>query len=231
MLTALRPLGTFHATCARFLRRNAQAVGLQNNFSICDADEAKKIVKTLLREKKASLEALGLPSNLKVEQVMSEISRAKAKDMSPDAYMAHLHQISTGAASGASGRRIERTEVRRAAAELYVHYQAHLATNNAVDFDDLLVYGVRLLRNKPSVTANVRHVCVVCSSSGAGCWSPLLTNRPSASSTSFRTQTLSSMPSCPSSPVPMAHSTLSPSWATLTKASTAGDRPRWAMWV
>lgn len=228
MLTAPRPQGTFHATCARFLRRNAQAVGLQNNFSICDADEAKKIVKTLLREKKATLEALGLPSSLKVEQVMSEISRAKAKDMSPDAYMDHLHQISAGTTSGPSGRRIERTEVRRAAAELYVHYQAHLATNNAVDFDDLLVYGVRLLRNKPNVTANVRHVCVVCRSSGTEV--PLADKPKPASSTSFRTQMLSSMPSCPSWPVPMAHGTPSPSWATLIRASTAGDRPRWAIW-
>lgn len=152
--------GTFHATCARYLRRNAKAVDLQNNFSICDADEAKKALKAILKEQKSRLEAMGLPSNLKVEQVMSEISRAKAKDMGPEAYVAHLNRISAGGGAAQGGRRVESTEVRRAAAEVYTHYQTHLKRNNAVDFDDLLVYGVRLFRDSPDVIGNVQHVYV-----------------------------------------------------------------------
>lgn len=155
--------GTFHATCARYLRRNAKSVGLQNNFSICDADEAKKTIKMILKNKKDQLEAMSLPGNLKVEQVMSEISRAKAKDMDPNAFMAHLNQINTAkgsASSSTNGRRVESTDVRRAAAEIYVDYQEYLQANNAVDFDDLLVFGVRLFREDSNVIDNVRHVLV-----------------------------------------------------------------------
>jgi DNA helicase-2/ATP-dependent DNA helicase PcrA len=150
--------GTFHATCARYLRRNAKAVDLQNNFSICDADEAKKAFKTILKNKKGELEAMGLPSNLKVEQVMSEISRAKAKDMSPEKYMAYIKKLSASRNDLNKNGRTESTEVRRAAAEIYVDYQEYLRSNNAVDFDDLLVYGVRLFRDSPDVISNAKHV-------------------------------------------------------------------------
>ncbi|UZJ56358.1 hypothetical protein CBS101457_005678 [Exobasidium rhododendri] len=158
--TANLILGTFHATCARYLRRNAKAVDLQNNFSICDADESKKVLKTILKNKKDALEAMGLPSNLKVEQVMSEISRAKAKDMGPEQYMAFIKKISAARSDTNRSGRVESTIVRRAAAEIYFDYQAYLKSNNAVDFDDLLVYGVRLFRDSPDVISNAKHVLV-----------------------------------------------------------------------
>jgi DNA helicase-2/ATP-dependent DNA helicase PcrA len=166
ILTITFHKGTFHATCARYLRRSAKSVGLQNNFSICDADESKKTIKALLKNKKDQLEAMGLPGNLKVEQIMSEISKAKAKDMDPEAFVIHLNQISVEQSNGGSssnsstGRRGESTNVRRAAAEIYVDYQEYLKSNNAVDFDDLLVYGVRLFREDANVIGNVQHVLV-----------------------------------------------------------------------
>lgn len=153
--------GTFHATCARYLRKNAESVGLQNNFSICDADESKKTIKAILKDKRATLESMNLPGNLKVEQVMSEISRAKAKNMSPEDFMTHVRQISKAGSSNVNGgRRGESTEVRRTAAEIYLDYQDHLKKNNSVDFDDLLVYGVQLFRDDPTVIGNVQHVLV-----------------------------------------------------------------------
>jgi DNA helicase-2/ATP-dependent DNA helicase PcrA len=145
------------------LRRNATAVGLQNNFSICDADESKKTLKGLLKSKQQVLEGLNLPTNIKVEQVMSAISRAKAKDMDPDAFSAHLATLGAKKGTGSSSNneiRGESTEVRRVAAEIYYDYQAYLKANNAVDFDDLLVYGVRLFRDSPQVISNVKHVLV-----------------------------------------------------------------------
>lgn len=108
------------------------------------------------------LESMNLPGNLKVEQIMSEISRAKAKNLSPKDFMIHIKQISKAGSSNSSGggRRGESTEVRRTAAEIYFDYQDHLKKNNSVDFDDLLVYGVRLFRDESSVIGNVQHVLV-----------------------------------------------------------------------
>ncbi|MCO5576836.1 hypothetical protein L7F22_030656 [Adiantum nelumboides] len=43
-------LGTFHATCARYLRRHATNIGIKNNFSICDVDEQKRFFKQLAKD-------------------------------------------------------------------------------------------------------------------------------------------------------------------------------------
>lgn len=121
-------IGTFHATCARFLRRDGERVGLARGFVIYDDDDQSALVKQVLRE---------LNLNDKVFRpgaVLSAISRAKNELVGPDEYAppSYWHE-----------------GVRR----IYKRYQELLVENNAADFDDLLNYTVRLFQDNADVLA------------------------------------------------------------------------------
>lgn len=151
--------GTFHATCARYLRKYASLVGLSNNFSICDADESKKAIKAILKDIEPTLKQHKLPAQLKPEVCMAEISRAKANGHDPDTFLRWLDDIDAGRQStSSSARRAETTVVRRAVAKVYEKYTSRLRENNSVDFDDLLLFGAKLFLEHPRVTSTVQHV-------------------------------------------------------------------------
>jgi DNA helicase-2/ATP-dependent DNA helicase PcrA len=121
-------IGTFHAICARFLRRDGEAVGLAPGFVIFDDDDQSKLVGEIIRE---------LNINDKVYrpgQVLGAISKAKNELIGPDEY-------------------VPATYWHEAVARIYKRYQQKLLDNNAVDFDDLLVYTVQLLRDHPGILA------------------------------------------------------------------------------
>lgn len=121
-------IGTFHAICARFLRRDGEAVGLAPGFVIFDDDDQSKLVQEIIRE---------LNINDKVYrpgQVLGAISRAKNELVGPDEF-------------------VPATYWHEAVGRIYQRYQAKLLENNAVDFDDLLTYTVRLLRDNPNILA------------------------------------------------------------------------------
>ncbi|OCH89587.1 UvrD-helicase-domain-containing protein [Obba rivulosa] len=137
-------LGTFHALCALFLRRHASIIGLDGNFSICDADESKKVVTKLL---KAHKETLAGPSSIISEgNVLSLISKAKAKGYSPEEFHRFL------------GRGDPSTDY-AVIAEIYAEYEKTLRQSNSLDFDDLLVFGVRLFAHQ-RVVEWCKHVLV-----------------------------------------------------------------------
>ncbi|WWC60335.1 uncharacterized protein I303_102906 [Kwoniella dejecticola CBS 10117] len=140
-------LGTFHATCAKYLRRYAQLIDIPNNFIIADAEDCKKIMSTLLKARKESLEASRIA--LKEGAVLSEISKAKAKEESPD-------QMAIRAAQDPSSS----TSTLAVIAELYAEYEANLRESNSLDFDDLLVFGLRLFRTAPRILDSCRHILV-----------------------------------------------------------------------
>lgn len=121
-------IGTFHAICARFLRRDGEAVGLAPGFVIFDDDDQSKLVQEIIRE---------LNINDKVYrpgQVLGAISRAKNELIGPAEY-------------------VPATYWHEAIGRIYKRYQQKLLDNNAVDFDDLLVYTVQLLRDHPNILA------------------------------------------------------------------------------
>lgn len=121
-------IGTFHAICARFLRRDGETVGLAPGFVIFDTDDQSKLVQDIIRE---------LNINDKVYrpgQVLAAISKAKNELVGPDEY-------------------VPATYWHEAIGRIYKRYQAKLLENNAVDFDDLLVYTVQLLRDHPNILA------------------------------------------------------------------------------
>ncbi len=122
-------LGTFHATCARILRREAEAAGIPRDYAIFDADDQLRLVKRALKD-------LNLDDKqYRPRAVHSAISRAKNELVSPEAY-------TPGSYYGEIVKRI------------YERYQALLEANSGLDFDDLLMVTVRLFRENPDVLAN-----------------------------------------------------------------------------
>ncbi|KAJ3478605.1 hypothetical protein NLI96_g9642 [Meripilus lineatus] len=153
-------LGTFHALCARFLRKHYKVVGLEGNFTVCDSDESKKIVKKLLGPYKKQLEDLEV--SLQEGTVLSRISKAKAKGLRPADVLSAVKVPKKGSVKGTE-RAMEENRydfIERVVAEIYRDYQKQLTRNNSLDFDDLLVFGVRLLKDNSKVGKWCKHVLV-----------------------------------------------------------------------
>ena len=132
-------LGTFHATCARILRREADPAGISRNYAILDADDQLRLVKQAIKD-------LNLDDKrYRPQAVHGAISRAKNELIPPEAY-------STGSYYGEIVKRV------------YERYQALLVANSGLDFDDLLMYTVQLFDQHPDVLATYqeryRHVLV-----------------------------------------------------------------------
>jgi len=124
-------LGTFHALCARMLRRHAKLVGLEANFTILDADDQLRLLK----------------------QVM-EAERIDTKRFPPPALMAIIQRWKD---RGLTPARITKNEdsdfANGQARALYAAYQDRLRTLNAADFGDLLLHMTEILREQPEVLA------------------------------------------------------------------------------
>jgi len=122
-------LGTFHAIGARMLRRHAELVGLQSNFTILDTDDQLRLLKQLIAA--ADLDEKRWPAR----QLAGLIDGWKNKGLPPE---------QVGAADSqayANGR----------GAELYARYQERLKTLNACDFGDLLLHMLVILRSHRDV--------------------------------------------------------------------------------
>ena len=119
-------LGTFHSICARILRREAAYLPFESNFVIMDADDQESLVKRAIKELNLN-DKLYRPSG-----VHAAISAAKNELKMPE-------DIPT---------RNYREEV---IVRVYERYNQMLRDNNAVDFDDLLLWAVKLLDENDSV--------------------------------------------------------------------------------
>jgi DNA helicase-2/ATP-dependent DNA helicase PcrA len=117
-------VGTFHATCARLLRRHGEAIGLAKNFVIYDGDDQKAVVNRALRE-------LGLDEKRYPPRAcLAKIHEAKQELRGPDDMQAGSY-------------------VDDAVVKVYRLYEAQLAKANAVDFEDLIGKMVELLEKDP----------------------------------------------------------------------------------
>jgi DNA helicase-2/ATP-dependent DNA helicase PcrA len=124
-------LGTFHALCARMLRRHADLVGLTSSFTILDQDDQMRLLKQVM-------EAAGLdPKRWVPNAMMAVIQRWKDRGLPPG-------RIGTADDTDfADGR----------ARAVYQAYQDRLKTLNAADFGDLLLHMTELLRTNEEVLA------------------------------------------------------------------------------
>jgi DNA helicase-2/ATP-dependent DNA helicase PcrA len=119
-------LGTFHSTCARILRREAELLPVNSDFVIFDADDQQSIVKNAIRELNIN-EKLFRPV-----AVHAAISRAKNELIGPEDFPVLTYRDET---------------VKR----VYKRYQELIQASNGVDFDDLLLMTTNLLADHPEV--------------------------------------------------------------------------------
>ncbi len=120
---------TFHAMCLRILRNDAEAIGFDRNFVIYDTTDQKTVIKNIIKEK--NLDSKEYP----VSYLMSVISDKKEKGI-----MAAEFEKNAGTDRKA-----------QVFALVYKLYEKQLRENNAMDFDDLLLYTVKLFRSDERV--------------------------------------------------------------------------------
>jgi DNA helicase-2/ATP-dependent DNA helicase PcrA len=124
--------GTFHSLCARVLRRDGEAIGIDRRFVIYDTEDQVALMKRILRE-----DGLDAKGETRPQAILGAISRAK-NDMLDPSEIPPL-RLATGAS----------LQVARLAAK----YQAALRDAKALDFDDLLLEAVRLFEASPEALA------------------------------------------------------------------------------
>ncbi|HAC63011.1 MAG TPA: DNA helicase PcrA [Cyanothece sp. UBA12306] len=128
-------IGTFHSLCARILRydinKYQDELGRQwqRNFSIFDESDAQNLVKNIVT-KQFNLD----DKQFNHRSVRYQISNAKNLGFSPDQYLQNNPAYKT-----------------RVIADVYREYQAQLAANNALDFDDLILVPVRIFQQNESI--------------------------------------------------------------------------------
>ena len=120
---------TFHSTCARILRRYGDRLGYSSHFTVYATDDQKRLVKEIMKQ--LQIDEKQLP----VRSVLSEISKAKDKMLSPQ-------QMKKDA---------EYDSRKVFVAKIYEIYQARLKTADAMDFDDLLCKAVELFEQEPEI--------------------------------------------------------------------------------
>ncbi|WVN90725.1 uncharacterized protein L203_105967 [Cryptococcus depauperatus CBS 7841] len=140
-------LGTFHSTCVKYLRRYGKIINLPNNFVIADAEDCKKLVGNILKERKKELAEANM--SFKEGTIMSEISKAKAKGETPEGMALRAERDPNASTSTAAF-----------IADIYGEYEAALRESNSLDFDDLLVFALKLFTEAPYVVADIRHTLV-----------------------------------------------------------------------
>lgn len=122
-------MGTFHSVCVRILRRNIDKIGYDRSFSIYDRDDQITVVKECIKD-------LNLSKDMyKERSVLSVISSLKDKMTDPDTYINQNYS----------------DYYSRNVGEIYALYEKKLKANNALDFDDLIIKTVELLKSNPDV--------------------------------------------------------------------------------
>jgi len=127
-------VSTFHSFCARLLRTEGHILGYDTGFTILDSADSQTLIKNCIKELGFSIQQFAPKAQL------GKISRAKNKMSLADDY-----------ASSAGGYFEKMT------AQIYQRYQKRLRDCNAMDFDDLLVNTVALLKNHDEVGEKYRN--------------------------------------------------------------------------
>jgi len=127
-------VSTFHAMCARILRRDIEKLGYTRSFTIYDDDDQTSVLKELYKQLGVDDKAIPL------REVKGKISDAKNKLLGPDEWFAQ------------SPRDLRSQQIH----DLYTGYENKLRHGNALDFDDLLVRTLELFADHPPVLESYR---------------------------------------------------------------------------
>ena len=121
-------LGTFHAICARILRREGKAIGLSSSFVIYDEEDQLSLIKQALEELNLD------PKQYAPKALRSAISAAKSRLVNPEDYAKRVNSY-----------------FEEIVHRVYQIYQQLLSQGQAVDFDDLLMRTVQLFQHHPQI--------------------------------------------------------------------------------
>ena len=121
-------LGTFHAICARILRRDGRAIGIDPRFVIYDEEDQVSLLKRSIQE--VDLD----PKQYAPRPIQSAISAAKSRLLTPQDYIQRSHSY-----------------FEEIVGRVYERYQQLLTESSALDFDDLLMKAVQLFKMNPEI--------------------------------------------------------------------------------
>ncbi len=122
-------MGTYHSICVRILRKFIDRIGFESSFIIFDTSDQRTLVKTCLRE-------LNIDDKLFTDRsVLTEISNAKNEMLEPEQYAARV------------GGNFRKEKI----SGIYQLYQKRLKENNALDFDDIINYTIKILKENEDV--------------------------------------------------------------------------------
>ena len=125
--------GTFHSICARFLRRYGRALGYEPGFQIIDEDDQKKLVNDIIKT------TVKDPKDFPKKEIVLKMISEAANESKPIRFIASRWQTR---AAGFTPEEIEKVAEK---------YEARKRELGAMDFDDLLVNGLRLLKEKDQI--------------------------------------------------------------------------------
>ena len=122
-------MGTFHSICVRILRSHIEKIGFDSSFVIFDSTDQRSLIKRCIKDMNLD------DKTFSDRVVLSEISNAKNEMLEPDQY-----------AIKAKGEfRKEKIS------DIYTLYQKRLKENNAIDFDDIINYTIKIFNENPDI--------------------------------------------------------------------------------
>ena len=128
-------VSTFHSACVRILRREASKIGLKSTFSIYDAADSQRMMALVMRDLDLD------PKRFPPRSFSHQVSNLKNELVDEETYASQV---------------VEGTHQERMLAEAYSSYQRRLRQANALDFDDLIMTTVNILRVFPDVAEHYR---------------------------------------------------------------------------
>ena len=135
-------MGTFHSICVKILRKYIDRIGFQSGFLIFDTSDQRTLIKECIK-------SLNVDDKMFTDRsVLSEISNAKNEMLEPNAYL----------------QKYNGDFRREKIGEIYSLYQKRLKENNAIDFDDIINFTIKILTENPDVleyyTSKFKYVLV-----------------------------------------------------------------------
>ena len=122
-------MGTFHSICVRILRKHIEQIGFDSSFIIFDTSDQRSLIKKCLKELQID------DKQFSEKSVQAEISNAKNDMLEPDQYLAKVH----------GDYRREKIGT------VYELYQKRLKENNAIDFDDIINFTIKIFNENPEI--------------------------------------------------------------------------------
>ena len=122
-------MGTFHSICVKILRKHIDRIGFDSSFIIFDTSDQKSMVKKCLKELQID------DKQFSEKAVQAEISNSKNEMIEPDQYLAQAHGDFRKEKIG----------------QVYSLYQKRLKENNAIDFDDIINFTIKIFNENPDI--------------------------------------------------------------------------------